>query len=246
MHKGLIAETSVLQGANGEPILGYSARPLGPGPFPGVVVVHHAPGLDEETMEQVRKLAHHGFLGICPNLYSDALPPIDLSDSDSVRRYSRGLSDQIVIGYIEAACRYLQYEPHSNGKVGTIGFCSGGRYAYLAACKLKMDAVVDCYGGSVVAGPERLSDLRPVAPIDLTASLGCPLLGIFGRDDPHVPLNHLEMIEDQLNAHGKRFEFKIYENAGHAFLGHQHSSYRVDASNDAWKRILEFFEAYLV
>ena len=209
------------------------------------MVIHHSPGLDEETKEQVRKLAHHGFLGLCPNLYSRSLPSLKLSDSEGIRRYSRELSDQQVTDDIESALRCIRDEPYSNGNTGVIGFCSGGRYAYIAACKLNIDAVVDCYGGSVVVQPERLSELRPVAPIDLTASLSCSLLGIFGKEDPHVPMDHIAAMEDRLKLHAKQFEIKIYDGAGHAFLGHQHSSYQVEASNDAWMRIFEFFEAHL-
>ncbi|MFK7805416.1 MAG: dienelactone hydrolase family protein, partial [Anaerolineae bacterium] len=69
MYEGMIAETVMMQGANGDTINAYYARPLGPGPFPAVVVVHHLPGWDEWYREATRKFAHMGYAAISPNLY---------------------------------------------------------------------------------------------------------------------------------------------------------------------------------
>src|SRR5262245_13103826 len=68
-YEGMLAETVTIHGARGEIINAYSARPLGGGPFPGMVVIHHAPGWDEWYREATRKFAHHGYAAISPNLY---------------------------------------------------------------------------------------------------------------------------------------------------------------------------------
>ena len=84
----------------------------------------------------------------------------------------------------EAALNWIKSQPNSNGKVGVIGNCSGGRHAVLAASRVPaFDAVADLWGGGVVAAPERLSPRQPVAPIDLTPQLNAPLIGIFGNDE---------------------------------------------------------------
>ena len=74
------------------------------------------------------------------------------------------------LGDVAGSMEFLRAQPYANGKVGVIGFCSGGRHAYLAACTLpRIDAAVDCWGGNVIVDdPKQLNAKRPVAPIDLT------------------------------------------------------------------------------
>ncbi|HZD13073.1 MAG TPA: dienelactone hydrolase family protein, partial [Candidatus Binatus sp.] len=69
MYEGMLAETVMVQGYEGDAINAYFARPLGPGPFPGVVLIHHMPGWDEWYRETTRKFAYHGYLTISPNIY---------------------------------------------------------------------------------------------------------------------------------------------------------------------------------
>ena len=90
-----------------------------------------------------------------------------------------------MVGDVAGAIAFLRAQPNSTGKVGVIGFCSGGRHAYLCACQLAgVDAAIDCWGGNVIADDKsQLNANRPVAPIDLTEGLRCPLLGVFGNDD---------------------------------------------------------------
>ena len=68
-YEGMLAETVTLRGAHGDPVNAYFARPLGPGPFPGVILIHHLPGWDEWYREVTRKFAHHGYAALSPNLY---------------------------------------------------------------------------------------------------------------------------------------------------------------------------------
>jgi carboxymethylenebutenolidase len=243
-YEGQLAETVSFPGHHGDVVDGYYARPLGPGPHPGLVVIHHAPGLDEETLDVVRRLAGRGYATLAPHLYTREARAQD-TDSETAAKIVRengGLADDQMLGDVGAAVARLRTEPYSSGRVGVLGFCSGGRQAYLVACQVDVAAAVDCYGGSVIAGPERLTPSRPVAPIDLTASLSCPLLGIFGGADPHVPREHIDAIEAAAKQHGKSFEYHVYEDAPHAFLGHQHVSYRVREANDAWRRIFRFLD----
>ena len=78
--------------------------------------------------------------------------------------------------------RYLKSLPYSNGRVGVFGTCSGGRLSFLVACRVEgFDAAVDCWGGRVVMSKDELTEKQPVAPIDYTADLSCPLLGLFKK-----------------------------------------------------------------
>src|SRR3982074_3354459 len=68
-YRGMTCENVTINGDNGTPITAYVAKPSGPGPFPGVVLVHHLPGWSEFYIETTRRFAHHGYLAICGNLY---------------------------------------------------------------------------------------------------------------------------------------------------------------------------------
>ena len=183
MYEGMLAETVSIPGAGGELINAYFARPLGPGPFPGMVIIHHMPGWDEWYREATRKFAAHGYAALSPNLYFRAGHGTPEDVAAKVRGVG-GVPDDQVMGDLAGALGYLRSLPYVNGKVGVFGTCSGGRHAYLAACRIKgFDAVIDCWGGRVVMSKEELTPKQPVAPIDYTADLPCPLLGLFGEED---------------------------------------------------------------
>src|SRR4029077_11165037 len=131
-YQAMLAETVTFKGHNGDLGEAYFARPLGPGPFPGVVIIHHMPGWDEWIKEVPRKLAYHGFLGIAPHLYFREGPG-DPDDIGARVRAAGGVSDEQVIGDVAGSMEYLRALPYSNGKVAVMGFCSGGRHTYLVA-----------------------------------------------------------------------------------------------------------------
>ena len=245
MDDAMMAETITLRGHRDDDIEAYLARPLGPEPRPGVVVIHHMPGYDRATKEITRTFGVYRYNAVCPNLFHRYAPGAKASDAAAAARAAGGVPDEQCIGDVAGAVRYLRALSNSNGKVGVIGYCSGGRQTYLVACSLDIDAAVDCYGGRVVASADQLSPSHPVAPIDLTPKLNCPLLGLFGEDDGNPSPEHVKRMEEELQAHGKEYEFHSYPGAGHAFFSVDFPSYRVDAAKDGWKRIWDFFGRHL-
>ena len=244
-YEGMIAETIMMPGMNGELINAYFARPLGPGPFPGMVIIHHMPGWDEWYLEATRKFAHQGYAALSPNLYFRAGHGTPEDVAVKVRAEG-GVADDQVMGDMAGALGYLQALPFVNGKVGVFGTCSGGRHAYLAACRVPgFTAVVDCWGGHVVMAPEDLSPKRPVAPVDYTADLTCPLLGIFGADDRSPTPEQVAIHEQALQAHGKTYEFHMYPNAGHGFFYHNRPNYRQEQAVDGWAKVFAFLDKHL-
>jgi carboxymethylenebutenolidase len=245
VYDAVLAETISIVGQEGDDIPAYSARPLGSGPFPGVVIIHHMPGFDSSTKEITRTFAVHGYSALCPNLHAREAPDADAAAAAAAVRAAGGVPDERLVGDVEGAARWLRSLTNANGKVGVIGYCSGGRQAYLAACRLPLDAAVDCYGGRVVAGPDELSERQPVAPIDLTADLSCPLLGLFGAQDRNPAPSQVDQIEAELSRHGKIYEFHRYPDAGHAFFAVDRPSYRVEAALDGWEQIWSWFGRHL-
>lgn len=245
MYEGMIAETTTIPGHGGELIGAYFARPLGPGPFPGVVVIHHMPGWDEWYREATRKFAHHGYAALSPNLYHRAGHGTPEDVAAKVRAEG-GVADEQVMGDLAGALQVLRSLPNNNGKVGVWGTCSGGRQAFLAACLIDgFDAAVDCWGGRVVMAQEDLSPKYPVAPIDYTERLSCPLLGLFGEEDRSPTPEQVAQHEQALQTHGKSYEFHMYPDAGHGFFYHNRPAYRQEQAVDGWNKLFDFFGRYL-
>ena len=245
IYEGMLAETVTMHVANHEVINAYYARPLGAGPFPGMVVIHHAPGWDEWYREATRKFAHHGYAAISPNLYCREGHGT-AEDVGAKVRAAGGVPDTHVVGDLEGAMRYLRSLPFINGKVGVFGTCSGGRNAFLMACRVKgFDAAVECWGGRVVMAKEELTAKQPVAPIDYTKDLSCPLLGIFGNEDKSPSPEQVNQHETELKKHGKNYEFHRYDGAGHGFFYYDRPAYRQEQAVDGWKKIFAFLEKYL-
>ncbi len=244
-YEGMTAETVNQQGAKGDKINAYFAKPLGQGKFPGMVLVHHAPGWDEWYKECTRRFAHHGYLTISPNLYfrdGHGTP----EDVGAKVRAAGGVPDEQVLGDIEGSMAFLRSQPNFNGKIGIFGTCSGGRHAFLAGCKLKgLSAIVECWGGNVVMKKEELTPKRPVAPIDLTKDLSAPLIGLFGNDDKSPSPEQVNQHEEELKKHGKNYEFHRYDGAGHGFFYYDRGAYRQEQAVDGWKKIWPFLARYL-
>ncbi len=244
-YRAMTAEIVQMRGHEGTMIDAYLARPTASGTYPGVVVIHHMPGWDDGTMEIARKFAHFGYVAISPDLQFREGKGTPSANSASVRE-AGGMPDDRTMGDVAGAITYLRARPYLNGKVGIIGYCSGGRQVYLAACTLKgIDAAVDCYGGGVGAGSQGLTPRQPVDPLDLTKNLSCPLLGLFGGDDKRPSPEHVALTEAELKKYGKTHEFHIFDGAGHSFFTVDGASYRPAAAVEGWKFIFQWYEKYL-
>jgi carboxymethylenebutenolidase len=239
----MLTQTVTIRGYNNDPVNAYYSRPLGDGPYPGIILIPHMPGWDEINREIARRFTQHGYAVICPDIYGrfgQGFP----ADIATKAREQGGVYDDSVIGDCKGALSYLTSHPYSNGKVGVIGMCSGGRHSFLAACKIDgLSAAVDCWGGGVVAGT--LSPAQPVAPIDLTSELKVPLMGIFGNDDRSPSPDQVNQHEAELKKYGKDYVFHRYDGAGHAFWSYDRDAYRPVAAMDSWNKVFEFFGKHL-
>lgn len=244
-YQGMLAETVTMTGHDGDELRAYVSRPLGEGPFPNIVLIPHMPGWDEWNFETARRFSAHGYTVICPNIYSrfGHGTPEEVSGR---ARAQGGVPDASVMGDTAGALKYVKSQPYSNGKVGVIGMCSGGRHAFLAACTVDgFDAAVDCWGGRVVASKEELTPANPVAPIDYTSKLSCPLLGLFGNDDKFPTKEQVDLHEAELKKYNKDYQFYRYDNAGHGIWYYHTDMYRPQAAMDGWQKTFEFFGKHL-
>ena len=204
--RNIQAGMATYRGHGGDRGDAYYAHPTNAGPHPGVVVIHHMPGWDEWTCEVARKFAHHGYAAIAPSLYFRVGDGAEEAVVAKVRE-GGGIPDEQMLGDVTGAIDFLRSQPHASGKVGVIGFCSGGRQTYLVACKLShlIQGAVDCWGGNVVVDDKsRLTKAQPVAPHDLTEGINCPLLGLFGNEDPNPSADQVNRNEAELKRLGCR------------------------------------------
>ncbi|MET9341813.1 dienelactone hydrolase family protein [Nonomuraea sp. NPDC003804] len=245
MYDAMLAETVKITGAGGDEVEAYVARPLNAGPHGGVVVIHHMPGYDEAHKQITRKFASRGYLAICPNLYYREAPGADPGDASAAARALGGVPDDRLVGDVGGAADYLRSLTTSNGKVGVIGYCSGGRQSFLAACRLQLDAAVDCYGAFVVGKPPEGMPFQIEPIVHLTKDLSCPLLGLFGQDDSTPSPEETAEFEVELKQHGKTYEFHTFEGAGHGFFDVDRKSHRPKAAYEGWKKVFDFYGRHL-
>jgi carboxymethylenebutenolidase len=244
--EALTAKTITITGYGGDEIECYLAVPDdGQGPHGGVVVIHHMPGYDSPTKEIVRKFAANGYAALMPNLYYRDAPGASPDDAAAAARAKGGVPDERLVGDVAGAANYLRELAGSNGKVGVIGYCSGGRQSFLAACSLQLDAAVDCYGACIVNPPAEGMPLKVKPIVGMSKDLSCPLLGLFGDEDKYPAPEETAELSKALDELGKPHEFHTYEGAGHAFFAVNRVAYRPEAANDGWQKIWDFYGKYL-
>jgi carboxymethylenebutenolidase len=240
MTNNLKAETLMIAGDGADQIEAYLAVPIDVETCGSVVVIHHMPGYDEATKEICRKFAANGYAALMPNLYHREAPAAAPDDAAAAARANGGVPDERLVGDVAGAMTYLKALPISNGKVASIGYCSGGRQSLLAGCRLPLHAVIDCYGAFAVVDSPEDSPVRVKAVVGEVANLSGPLLGLFGADDQYPSPEQTEILADALRAGEKEFDFHTYEGAGHAFFNVDRPSYRPESAGEGWREIFEF------
>ena len=233
--------------SGGDAITGYLARPSQPGRYPGIVVIHEAFGLVEHIRDVARRFANIGYNALAPDLYARKGAP-DPSDMNSVMPVMFGKPDAEAVQDLEAAAAHLRGLAGGSGKIGAIGFCSGGRQTLLFACSsAKVDAAVDCWGGFIHrATPDaETTPARPTAILDLVGRLGCPLFAVFGDEDQNPSIAQSEELRKRAQAAGKDVTIKVYQNAPHAFLADYRPSYREGPAAELWRDAVGFFDKHL-
>ncbi len=185
----------------------YLARPSQDGARGGVGVIHHLLGYDRAAEEIVRRFAELGYNAIFPNLYWREAPGADPADAAATARAHGGFPDERLVGDVSGAALHLRSLPGANGRVGVIGYCSGGRQSVLAACRCDLDAAVDCYGAFVVGTPREGFPLKVTNLVDPRPQLRAPLLGRFGNEGSHPSPEQVNELDEILTSLDKPHEF---------------------------------------
>lgn len=233
---------------NGLDLYAYMAKPSNAkGPLPIVIVASEIFGVHEHIADMARRFAKQGYMAIAPEFFTRAGDPTSLGTiAEIMSQIIAKTSDNQVMGDISACLTWAGKNQGDLTKVGITGFCWGGRVTWLACAKIpQMKAGVAWYGRLV--GDK--SDNFPLHPVDIAASLKGPVLGLYGGDDPGIPLETVEKMRQALaqagmsNPAAKKSMIEVYPQAPHAFNADYRASYRADAAKDGWQKCLAWFKS---
>ena len=230
--------TSFSSGATVVPA--YLARPEAGANWPVVLVVQEIFGVHEHIRDVCRRLARQGYLALAPELYVREGDPKTAPDIDTIlKTIVPRVPDAQVMADLDAAADRAVAEGGDPARVAITGFCWGGRIVWLyAAHSRRLRAGVAWYGRLTGA----VSDNTPRHPEDVAAEIAAPVLGLYGGADPGIPLETIERMRERLKAAGKEAEIVVYPGAPHGFHADYRPSYRKDAAEDGWRRLLDWLK----
>jgi carboxymethylenebutenolidase len=210
---------------------GYLGRPSGEGPWPTVIVIQEWWGLDQQTESIVNRFAGLHYFAFAPDLYRGELAL--LGDNDKamalVQKYLPTAPQDLFMAFDA-----LKTHRDCAGKIGSVGFCFGGRMSLVLGANRPVDAVCTFYGGGMQQIFDQLNRLK------------APVLGLYGDQDKSIPRGTIEEFDKLLDKVGVRHEIVVYPNSGHAFFRDQDpNTYRPEAAMDAWERVQKFFAKHL-
>jgi carboxymethylenebutenolidase len=227
--EGLATEMVSYTASDGQPLMGYLARPAEGGPFPAIVVIQEWWGLNEHIKDLARRFARENFVALAPDLYHGAVA----SEPDEARKLVMELDMPAAVQEIQRAIDFLQEQEAVSGpEVGIVGYCMGGGLV------LQTALISSDLGAAVVYYGQPLTPARAV-------QVRAPILGFFGAEDGGIPVPDVEAMYQAFDEAGLENEVHIYEGAGHAFFNDTRDSYNAEAAADAWPRTLDWFRTHL-
>jgi carboxymethylenebutenolidase len=229
----------------------HEALPDGDGPFPAVILIHGAFGLNDEARLAGTRLAREGFYVLAPDFYASpvsyaAVAPdfmrvptgggIDYADEDTATMRAEGVSDERAGAILRQAIGYVGTRSHAQaGGVSVVGFSTGGRWALFAACTQpdEVNACVAFYPAGIMArGRTRVSLL------DRLDAIRCPVLLFYGALDSVVPAHERDALRAGLARLGGKVDLQVFRGAGHDFFAPDRDSYDISSSRAAWSAML--------
>lgn len=221
----------------------YYAVPKGKGKRPVILVVGEIWGNHEHIKDVVRRIAKAGYFAVSNDPYFRIGELWKLTDIKQVIAGANQLTDQQAFEDLDKVVAWAEKHPRANAsKLGITGFCRGGRMVWMyTAHNKKVDAGVAWYGGLSPAMPA-----IPNTPMDVTDKIDRPVLGLYGGADQGIPLEHVERLRAGLKAFGndKKSMIHVYEGMPHAFNADYRPTYRKEAAEDGWKRMLAWFKKH--
>lgn len=224
----------------------YRAMPEKGKNFPVVLVIQEIFGVHEHIKDICRRFAKLGYMAIAPELYSRQGDVSNLKTIAEIREIVNKVPDVQVMSDLDAAVAYAKATGKANTKkLGITGFCWGGRIVWLyAAHNPKVKAGVAWYGTLMRRPNAPKSELQPLQPVDIGATLKVPVLGLYGGADEGIPQNTVEEMRAKLKQSKTPSEIIVYPDTPHGFHADYRPTYRKEQAEDGWKRLLEWFKKH--
>ena len=225
-----------LHAPDGTGLQAYTAFPSTAGPHPGIILLQEAFGVNGHIRNVADRLAAAGYVVIAPELFHRSAAPgleIPYNDFPSAAPHFQAITPEGLTADLQAAYGWLQAQDNVTDKIGSVGFCLGGRVSFLANAVLPLAAAVSYYGG----GTQHLKDRA--------ADLHAPHLFFWGGLDQHISKVHITEVIDAVEAAGKPYINTVISYADHGFHCDERPSYNADAAAEAWAMTLAFFQEKL-
>ena len=223
------------------PMPAYTARPAADVKG-GIVVVQEALGLTNHIRDVVSRLEDAGWHAVAPALFHrQGSPVFEYEQADLVMPVLDQLSPDSISTDLNAAFGFLQESGFAPASTGVVGFCAGGTVAHYAAAMRHFGASVTFYGGGVAEPRFGLP-----SAVDLAPEFKTPWLGMYGDLDEFIPLADVERLSEATKSSEVPTEIVIYSGANHGFScidRPQH--FNAQIAQEAWIRMLEWFDQYL-
>jgi carboxymethylenebutenolidase len=222
---------------------GYYVKPNGNGPFPAVIVIMEAFGLNDYIKSVCDRLTQAGYAALAPDFYHGALYPY--TDRNGAIAKLKTIKDDVAMAEVGKGIEFLSSRSEiKKGGVGVMGFCMGGRLTFLAnaAHASQVKAAIAFYGGGIAATPDPLGR---TSLLDQVNKMNASLMLIYGAEDKSIPAEEHQRIALALSQAKKRYSLNVFPKAGHGFFSDRRDSYNADASAEAWAMTLSFFDRYL-
>lgn len=232
---GLVAGEIKLPAGDGEmPV--YRAMPAGKTGVPVVLVVSEIFGVHEYIADVCRRLAREGYLAIAPELFARYGDPRKLANVQDILSGIIAMTpDAGVMADLDACVAWAGKNGGDTTRLAITGFCWGGRITWLyAAHNPALKAGVAWYGRL----DGEINDRTPKYPLDLAAEFKAPVLGLYGGADQGIPQDDVDAMKDVLAKAGSKSQIHVYDGAPHAFHADYRPTYRKEAAEDGWKRLL--------
>lgn len=211
----------------------YTAFPTTEGPHPGIILLQEAFGVNGHIRNVADRLAQAGYVVIAPEVFHRTAEPgleIPYSDFASAMPHYNAITPEGVTADVQACYDWLRAQPNVTEKIGSIGFCLGGRLSFLANAVLPLAAGVSYYGGGTHLLKDRASDLH------------APHLFFWGGLDQHISKEKIAEVIDAVEAAGKPYINTVISYADHGFHCDERPSYHPQAAAEAWALTLAFFQ----
>lgn len=220
----------------------YRAMPQGGRNLPIILVVSEIFGVHEYIADVCRRLAKRGYLAIAPELFFRYGDPRKISNvSEILDAIVSKVADREVLADLDACAAWAAHNGGDGKRLGITGFCWGGRITWLyTAHNPNVKAAVAWYGR--IDG--EVNERTPKWPLDVAGEIKGAVLGLYGGKDQGIPLEDVEAMLQALKKAGGRSQIHVYPDAGHAFHADYRPTYRKEAAEDGWQRMLAWFKQH--